>query len=273
MTAVVLFRKQFDSDGEMAAAREFMPVHGLRSGVPEGRLVVGRYACLPYYAELVADLAARGCRLVNSIEQHEYVANFGYYVDIAEHTFPTWFGFQDVPMAIRQAPFVLKGRTNSRKFQWNTHMYAQDFRRAMEMSSELMNDSLIGPQGLIIRQYVPLQRLETALNGMPITNEWRLFFYRDELLAHGYYWSILDDETLIDGVRPEFLAEGIPFAKRVAGMLAKRVNFFVLDIARTEAGEWKVVEVNDGQQSGLNHFVPAADLYRNLARVLADERI
>ena len=269
MPPVILFRKQFDADGEMAVAARHFPVVPLRTEVPAGSVVVGRFACLPYYEELAADLANRGSTLINSPAQHAYVANFDYYDDIGDLTFPTWFDFVSIPPALRDSPFVVKGRTNSRKMQWATHMFAKDWRSALTLGSELANDPFIGPQGLIIRQYVPLETLEVGLNDVPITNEWRLFFYRDQLLAFGYYWTIIDDLALMDAVQPDFIQHGIPFARQAAARLKGKVNFFVVDVAKTAAGEWRVVEVNDGQQSGCNEFVSADALYRNLALALA----
>lgn len=271
MTPHILFRKKFDSDGESAIAGKYFPVTHLRTTVPKDSLVIGRFSCLPYYDELVADLATNGSSLINSLSAHSYIANFDYYYDIAEYTFPTWFEFVHVPFSKREAPFVVKGRTNSRKFQWKTHMFAKDFKAAVLLGSELMNDPFIGPQGLVIREYVPLQTFEIGLNDVPMTNEWRMFFYKGTLLASGYYWAILDDHSVVEEVRPDFEATGIPFAKKVAKILSETVSFFVLDIAKTAEGQWKVVEVNDGQQSGLNDLVDADELYRNLARALALE--
>jgi hypothetical protein len=269
MTPIILFRKQFDSDGEAATAARHLPVVDLRSRVPADSLVIGRYACLPYYSELAADLAEAGSRLLNSPAQHSYIANFDYYADIQEHTFPSWFSFQHIPFELRDSPFVVKGRTNSRKLQWKTPMYAENFRAAVNLGSDLANDPFIGPQGLLIRQYVPLETLEIGINGTPITNEWRLFFYKDTLLAYGYYWAIIDDLALVEAARADFEGRGLPFAKMVAGVLQEHANFFVIDVAKTAAGNWKVVEVNDGQQSGLNYFVQAEELYRNLAQAVA----
>lgn len=271
MAPIVLFRKQFDSDGEATSAAQHLPLVGLRTQVPANSLVIGRYACLPYYGELAADLAEKGSRLINSPSQHSYIANFDYYEHIREHTFPTWFSFQDIPAHLREAPFVVKGRTNSRKLQWASHMFAETFKAAIALSSELANDPLIGPQGLLIRQYVPLETFEVGINGTPITNEWRMFFYKGTLIASGYYWAILDDLSLAEAARSDFEARGVPFAKMVAGILQEHTNFFVIDIARTESGDWRVVEVNDGQQSGLNYFIAADELYRNLAQALAED--
>jgi len=271
MHPVVLLRKQFDDGAEAPVAAKHFPVVSLRGEVPPASLVVGRYACLPYYSELAADLALQGSALINSVQQHSYVANFDYYADIRDFTFPTWFALHEIPFELRGGPFVVKGRTNSRKLQWSTHMFAENFQAAVRLSGDLANDPFIGPQGLVFRQYVPLETLEVGLNGTPITNEWRLYFYKDKLLAHGYYWAIIDDLELIEKARPAFESEGLPFAKMVAARLKDKVNFFVLDIARTAAGQWVVVEVNDGQQSGLNYFVQPEELYANLASAISEE--
>lgn len=268
MQPVILFRSQFGEDGELDIARQHLPVTGLRAAVPAGSLVVGRYSCLPYYSELAADLAVSGSRLINSVAQHAYIATFEYYEDIKPYTFQTWSRFADIPQDLRDKPFVVKGKTNSRKLQWKTHMFAENFRSATNLGAELMNDPFIGPQGLVIREYVPLETFELGLNDVPMTNEWRLFFLGTELLAYGYYWAIIDDLSHIDRATPGFLAEGLPFAKAIAEIVARRTNFFVLDIARTLAGDWKVVEVNDGQQSGVNEFIDMNLLYQNLACAL-----
>lgn len=268
MNPVILFRSQFGEEGEAAIASQHLPLVGLRAAVPKDSLVIGRYACLPYYGELAGDLALNGSRLVNSVDQHAYIASFEYYGDIQPYTFQTWERFSDIPEPLRDKPFVVKGKTNSRKLQWKTHMFAENFRSAINLGAELMNDPFIGPQGLVIREYVPLETFELGLNDVPMTNEWRLFFLGTELLAYGYYWAIIDDLSHIERATPDFLADGLPFAKQVAQILARRTNFFVLDIARTQAGDWKVVEVNDGQQSGVNEFIDMDTLYGNLAGAL-----
>ena len=46
---------------------------------------------------------------------------------------------------------------------------------------------------------------------------------------------------------------------------------FVVDVAKTASGEWIVVELNDGQQSGLSCCNPI-ELYSNISRVLTLHR-
>lgn len=265
MKPVLLFRPQHHRD-EMAIATQYFEVYTSRTRIPSQSMVIGRYSCLPYYHELVDDLAYLDARLVNEQWMHEYIASGDYIYDIAEYTFPTWSRMEDIPARYHQYPFVVKGRTNSRKWQWNTHMYAPNFAALGDLSAELMNDPLIGPQGLIYRQYIPLDTLETGINGLPMTNEWRIFYWKEQYLVHGFYWGILDDLDAIPRLEPDFLENGLPMANKVASRIAENASFFALDIAKTQEGRWMVVEVNDGQQSGLNGTIDPHLFYQNLAK-------
>lgn len=266
MKPVILFRKDFNFDNELEIASKYFDVYTSRTAIPQGSVVIGRYSCLPYYHELVEDFKHINCRLINSLYEHQYIANFDYYYDVQTFTFPTWFQLSDVPFSKRDKPLVLKGKTNSKKFQWNTHMFAENFQRAVHLSAELFNDPFIGPQGLIFREYIPLETFEIGINDIPLTNEWRLFFYKEKLITYAYYWGILDDLTMIEKIEPDFIAHGISFAHTVAKEVSEFTNFFVLDIAKTKEGKWVLVEVNDGQQSGLNGLIDPEQLYSNLSK-------
>lgn len=271
MEPIILLRKEFDQ-GEGDIIKQYLPMVHYRSEIPKNSLVVGRYACLPYYRELEQDIKNMGSQLINSYQQHAYIANFDYYYDIEDYTFKTWFRFQDIPNTYREGAFVVKGRTNSKKLQWKTHMFCENYAKAVNLSLDLLNDPLIGEQGVIIRQYEPLETFEIGLNDLPMTNEWRLFFYQEELLSYGYYWAIIDDLEKVQKATADFEQTGIPFAKKIASILKNNTNFFVIDIAKTMAGEWKVVEVNDGQQSGLNEFNDPHILYTNLSKILKENK-
>jgi hypothetical protein len=271
LTPCVLMRAGLQEEPELRTASKYFPVHRLRSQVPANSLVVGRYSVLPYFHELEADLGNAGSVLVNTYEQHRYIANFDYLQDVADTTFPTWFRFEDVPLKLHSCAFVVKGRTNSRKNEWSRKMFAPDFSSAVRVGAELMTDGLIGQQGLVIRQYIPLQTFEIALSGLPLTNEWRIFYYRGRRLAYGYYWSQLEDWSAVDAAKRDFLQEGLPFADALALRIAQKAPFVVLDVARTESGQWKLVELNDGCQAGLNDSVDADTLYANLQKLLADD--
>jgi hypothetical protein len=77
----------------------------------------------------------------------------------------------------------------------------------------------------------------------------------------------LERETSWPAVRPDFPL--VPFDE-----LARSINsrFFSMDNARTELGEWIVIEVGDGQVTGLPETVDAAAFYTSLAAGFHDVR-
>lgn len=221
------------------------------------RLVIARYSCLPYYKELEDDLAYQNSRLINSHSEHLYIANFDYYFDIQDYTFPTWFEFTAIP-DVEQGPFIVRGRTNSRKKQWNKLMYAADRQNAIRIQCELFQDPFIGPQGLVFRKYIPLKKLGEGISGQPWTNEWRFFFLGTKQLHASYYWY---EETL---PLASLTQDGIDLANKVAAIISKNCNFFTVDIAEDDQGKWWVVEINDAQMSGIPSEEQSEELYINL---------
>lgn len=255
----ILFRKDQDTEDEYEVASSVWgdQLYRFRSELPDNELVVARYSCLPFYEELQEELERKGSRLVNSYQQHSYIAEMAWYKALSELTPRSWknVGWKTVPDT--EHGYVVKGATNSRKFKWNTHMRAPDRDALKEVMHRLYDDPLIADQGLIVREYVPLQKLEEGINGMPITNEWRCFFLGSGLLASGFYWSQAECAEEMGS---------LPDAARELALEAAHVihenqepaspRFFVVDVGLTQEGEWIVIEVNDGQMSGLSMADP-----------------
>lgn len=253
---VLLFRKDITTEDEFLIASEYFDIFQFRSEIPKNSLVIGRYSTLPFYKELEIDLNNNGSILVNNFEQYSWIANFDWYEVLQKYTFKTWFRAQDIPDD--GTKFVVKGRTNSRKHEWNRLMFAENKKHAIEIACALNEDSLIAPQGVIFREYVPLVTFEIGNNGLRFTNEYRIFFYKDKMLAHAYYW------TMAQNIDRQLTPEGIKFAKKLGKIVSKYSNFFVLDIAEKESGGWVLVEINDGQMSGTSE-IDLNVLYKNLS--------
>lgn len=269
MDNIVLFRQSdLDSLSELETCKKYFTTTPNRTLCSDS-LVIGRYSVLPYYHELYNDLACNDCKLINDFEQFDYVAGMYYYNDIKDYTFPTWFdSVAHIPQD-EQGPFIVKGRTNSRKSEWRSLMYAKDKADAIRIQCELYKDPFIGPQGLVFRKYIPLKRLgQSPITGQPYVNEWRFFFYKDKLLAKSFYWTNANESDIL---KAELSKEGIDLAFLVANILKENTNFFAIDIAQKEDGDWIVVEVNDGQMAGLPMVEMADDLYSNLAKALEIE--
>ncbi|MFA5015791.1 MAG: ATP-grasp domain-containing protein [Actinomycetota bacterium] len=247
----ILFRNSQEVNEEYNIAKDILGsgLVNYRTEILENELVIGRYSALPFYEELEKELALKGSRLVNSYVQHLYIADIkNYYEDLKEFTPRTYFLWYNLP----DGSYVVKGRTNSRKFQWDKQMFARTNVDVISIVSRLLDDSLIRDQGVCVRKYVPLRTYDIGINGLPITNEWRCFCYQEKLLSYGYYWSNFPDKKPYD----ELPKEALELLGKIMNIASKKTNFYVVDLAETEDGKWIMIELNDGQMSGLSEIDP-----------------
>ena len=88
---------------------------------------------------------------------------------------------------------------------------------------------------------------------MPLTKEFRLFFFEGELIYTSEYWE--------EGVYSE-----TDFPTDLFSDVAKEVksNFFTMDIAQKTNGEWMIVELGDAQVAGLPEKLSEQDFYDSL---------
>ena len=272
MVPEILMRIPSDFDGEYEKERQAAISAGFdvrinRCLITSKSLVIGRYSVLPFYKELEEDLAVSGSRLINSFHEHCFAAQMDNWVSaLGDLTPETWYRLEDVP---EHAQVVVKGETNSRKFEWDTMMFASDRRAAGEVASRLVRDPIIGSQRICFRRYVPLKRLATGLNGLPITEEFRVFVLNGTPLCSAFYWSShigdLDVLPQSNTIPPNFL-------KKVTDRMGLNIPFYAVDVARTEYGDWIVIEINDGQMSGLSMNDPF-QLYSNILNILTPKEM
>jgi len=269
MKSVVLYRNDIDWRQEADVVHKYFECTNTRMFCKDN-LVIARFSALPFFEELEQDLGYVGCRMINTYEQHRYIADLGnWYMDLAEFTPYTWDQLHRIP---EEGPFILKGETNSKKFLWNSHMYACDKKAAIEVHGRLMADSMLQYQKIYIRKYIPLEVLDSGLQGLPITKEYRFFVYKRKILSGGFYWSSHSEEIRDKGicidpdeVPRDFLNAIIEKIQNTE--LSEPPNYYVIDVAKTAAGEWILIELNDGMQSGLSDNNPDI-LYKNLKTAL-----
>jgi len=265
MDPVILFRDANDYPGELEEVKKWFNVISNRSKIKNNSLVIGRYSVLPYYKELEEDVLYLGSKLINSYRQHRYVADLGNYVHHLEGLTPkTWNHVDQIPF---EGPFVVKGETNSKKFEWNTKMFAKNKDDVIRIYCDLQNDGLIGYQSIYIREYVPLKTFMIGIGGIPITEEYRFFIYKNIIVCGAYYWS-----SHVDEIEEPLDSSNVPldFMKTVINRIGNNCNFYVVDVARKEDGNWMVVELNDAQCSGLSENKPES-LYKNLSYIIKNE--
>jgi len=262
----ILFRKSLSEEGELEVCRKYFHTIEQRSLINPDSLIIGRYSVLPYYKELEQDITILGSDLINTYKQHKWIADFEYYNVLKKYTPETWYE-QDFYKCDYSGPFVVKGKTNSRKLNWDTEMFATTKKDATKIAGILHNDGYIGSQDIIFRKYIPLKTYEIGIHNLPFTNEWRIFCYKDKILSRGYYWSCASEQT-IDSATLYDAGENL--IRELVKIASQYVNFYVLDVAQTQEGNWILIEINDGQMSGLSENNPDV-LYKNLARVITEE--
>ena len=260
---VVYFRKGAWTDGdEWEACARHLPTVYQRTQIPPGSLVIPRYSALPFYQELERDAHILGSTLINSYEQHSYVADIRkYFPDLDGITPRTWDMWGNLP----EGQYIVKGTTNSRKHEWRTRMFCACKADIPRVVSSLLDDDLLCSQSLVVREYVPLKTFGLGINDLPITNEWRFFVLGRQILCAGWYWASEPDWGPPEPMSPP--VEATRLVQEAINRVGDRVQFFVVDVAETAAGPWIVIELNDGQQSGLSMIDPDV-FYSKLAEAL-----
>lgn len=270
MRPIIYFRagNECADQEEIAAASKYFTCITQRARIQKDDFVIPRYSFLPFGKELEEDVKYLGGKLINSYYQHCYVADLqNYYYDLCEVdpnlTFLTWNKLSDLP---DDCQFVVKGKTNSKKFEWNTKCWAANKQEAARIFDELSNDGFLCYQDIYFRKFEKLKTYFISLNGLPITKEFRFFVAYGKVISSGYYWSGFEDQ-LEKVPSPEEVPK--EFLQRVIDIIGTKVPFVVIDVAEREDGSPVVVELNDGCQSGLSMNDPEI-LYKNLYQRLID---
>jgi len=262
---VIYYRPGRDvSETEVQAMQANFRCVTSRLDVQPGELCIARYSAWPWYKELHDDLVSKHALLINTLREHAWACDLGNWTDTLEGLTPrTWRRLEEVPDSA--FPVVVKGETNSRKFQWDSHMFAQDRQAAGEVLSRLQEDSMIGYQHVYFRQYVPLKAYLTGFRGLPIAKEFRVFVCCGREMSRGYYWSnYTEDLPAVPNaadIPASFLAE-------VIQRIGRKCTFYAVDVAQAQDESWTVIDLGDAQMCGLAETDPQ-QLYRSLREILS----
>jgi hypothetical protein len=159
---------------------------------------------------------------------------------------------------------IVKDFVKSRKHEWAEACFIPSAAdraavgRVVGRFLELQGDDL--NEGLVFRQYVEFQPIGVhPKSGMPLTDEYRSFWLDGVPVFWAPYW----DEAVYDVAEPPL--------DTLAGVAASvRSRFFSMDVARRRDGGWMIVELGDGQVSGLPRESDADRFYEALRRHWAD---
>lgn len=154
-----------------------------------------------------------------------------------------------------QGPVIVKDYVKSEKHAWTQACFVPDARDVTQALGvihrfiELRDRDFEG--GLVLREFVRLKPIGTdERSGMPLSRELRSFWQGTTCIAVSDYWRHDASEPL-----PQVAIEAARLIDR---------PFFTIDLAMTEAGDWVVIEVGDGQVSALPDSLDARTLFAGL---------
>jgi hypothetical protein len=224
---------------------------------PQPAVYRGWMMMIDQYESVYHALESRGLRLINTPQQYRHCHYLPEnYSEIESCTprsawLPVGEGFcvtaiHDVLRQFGDRAVIVKDYVKSQKHYWFEACFipsASDRERAervVDRFLELQDDTLAG--GLVFREFVDLEPLARhSRSGMPLTKEFRIFYLDREPVLVSEYW----DEGEYGEIAPD-LGPLNDIAKRVDS------RFFAMDVGkRQDSGDWVIIELGDGQVSGL----------------------
>lgn len=155
-------------------------------------------------------------------------------------------------------PVVLKDYVKSQKHYWREACYIDVSNdeacvdRVVKRFLELQGGEVTG--GLVFREYIPLDAVGVhPTSGIRLGREYRFFMMGWMPFAVSSYW---------DGI--SLPVDDAPFGLCLEVVKSLRSRFVTIDVARSQEGRWLVMEVGDGQVSGLPGELSPEAFHRGL---------
>lgn len=214
------------------------------------------------YERLYTLLEEKEIILINTPEEYErYHLLPGWYHQFSKETIPSVWennGTLDSAMNLVKnlhGSYVVKDFVKSRKHEWYDACFIPDI--ANEKNAEKVIKNFIDRQGsglvggIVLREFISLRSIGFhKKSGMPISEEYRVFVFAGNVFYIVDYW----ENPNISGLS----VEEVDWIKAVARRINS--NFVTIDVARKEAGSLIIMELGDGQVSGLQK-IDATDFY------------
>ena len=215
------------------------------------------------YRTFYEKLEAKGIILINSPEEYErYHMLPGWYDDFKDDTAKSlWEDRGTVESALKMArdlegSYIVKDFVKSRKHEWYDACYIKNIadkvnaERVIRNFIERQYTDLVG--GVVLRQFEKLNPIGFhEKSGMPISEEYRVFVFAGRIMIIDDYWQADQDISFSD-------EEWIWLESLVKKL---KSNFVTIDLARRVDERLIIMELGDGQVSGIQQIRPA-DFYR-----------
>ncbi len=207
-------------------------------------------------------LEEKGIFLINSPEEYKrYHTLPGWYNEFSDMTAKSiWEEDGNVNAILEKSTslegsYIVKDYVKSRKHEWYDACYIPNIADRVNASKVIntfvkrQGEGLVG--GIVLRKFEKLKQIGFhEKSGMPISEEYRVFVYAGKVHIVDNYWN--------DDLKVDFSAEELAWIDGIAAKV--RSNFVTVDLARKEDGTLIIMELGDGQVSGLQE-IDAKDFY------------
>lgn len=206
------------------------------------------------YAKLVNFIQNQGGKMLNDLAEYEATHLLPNWATAGQNQLKTRWTSDLSDASIRQllqqfsGAVTIKDFVKSRKYEWDEAFYipaTSDTAHALQVVHnfiERQGTELVG--GLVMREFIELKSLgEHPKSHTPIFEEYRVFYLNNVPLTIINYWTeekitlSLEDQKLI----------------QLAGKQISS-NFYTIDFARKANGQLIIMEMGDGQVSGLQDY-------------------
>ena len=154
---------------------------------------------------------------------------------------------------------IVKDYVKSEKYYWDTAFYVENSSDTKKLTDTINNLIELREnhlnEGIVIREFIKLNNIQKhSKSNIPLSEEYRLFFYKNELLCIFNYWEEIEYKM----GKPDFNDFEV-IGKNIES------NFFTMDIAKDESGKYVIIELGDGQVSGIPDNEDKNILYKKIS--------
>lgn len=206
------------------------------------------------YTKLVNFIQNRGGKMLNDLAEYEATHLLPNWATAGQNQLKTRWTSDLSDASIRQllqqfsGSVTIKDFVKSRKYEWDEAFYipaTSDTAHALQVVHnfiERQGTELVG--GLVMREFIELKNLgEHPKSHTPIFEEYRVFYLNNAPLTIINYWT--EEKITLS-----------PEDQKLIQLAGKQIssNFCTIDFARKANGQLIIMEMGDGQVSGLQDY-------------------
>jgi len=232
---------------------------------------VARMGATQDYPTRYEQLLEMGIKLIHSPDDYLRTSVLPTWYPLIEEFTPKSLWFEKPPPiseieASFNWPIFVKGERQTSKHDGSLAII-RSAAHYQNLIQQWESDPILWWQRIVCREFVELQPAtdEIEQGSMPKSYEFRTFWWKGTCVGIGRYWVAVNYK-ISESDRSEITKIGEEVARRIES------PFLVIDFAKSHAGDWIVIECNDGQDSGYAGVNPGL-MWRNIVELECERSV